>query len=82
MPKVTLDMSQDDLNEIVQLAYRKWSQAFDDLKHAKAMEWTKDFCPKSDWPMFHETMIKNNTKAEQDAKRVLDGVKNIAKYNI
>lgn len=58
------ELSAEARNELAAMAYARWSDAFDILRKVKAMTWEseKKFCPKADWPNFHESMLASAQK--------------------
>lgn len=64
MPLIT----SADLFECTALAYRKWAEAYDNLKAVKAEKDDGSL----DWKLFHAERLKNNGAAEASAKALLD----------
>lgn len=54
-----MELSPTVRNELGAMAYARWSTAVDNLKKIKAATWESmdKFCPKSEWPNYHKTMI-------------------------
>lgn len=55
-------ISDQDLWEVAGLVQRKWSEAFDNLKHCREETWDKQTCPKADWPLFQRERLRNTEK--------------------
>lgn len=59
---VNVPLDAEARNAISSMVYSRWSEAFDTLKKAKAEDWDKVICPKSDWPQFHQARIEHAQK--------------------
>lgn len=55
-------ISNADLFELASLVYKRWAQAYDDLKKVK--EEKPDYKLEPDWDQFHELRLKNGTEEE------------------
>lgn len=65
-----VEISDHDLFELSALVYRKWSEAYDNLKKVKAEK--PDYKREPDWDAFHALRLKNATEEEAKLKAFLD----------
>lgn len=70
------DISKADMNEMISLVYRRWSEEYDLLKKVKSEKPDRS----KDWHLFHAERLKNHTEREAKWKALLDRVKPHASF--
>lgn len=55
-----IPLSAEARLEIASLVYGKWCEAFDAKKAVAGETWVSagKFCPRDEWPMYHEARVK------------------------
>jgi hypothetical protein len=71
-----LDLDAFTRNELASMVYARWSSAFENLKKTKSLTWesTGKFCPRAEWPSYHETMLAGAQKELEYASRLKETV--------
>ena len=71
---ITIQITKTTLSTMQRYAYAMWAKEYDELEVCKIATWESQgkFCPKAEWPMFHEEQMKNAKDREMKAKKVFD----------
>lgn len=67
-----VDLDAEARLELASMAYERWSKAWETAKLVRAETWESagKFCPKADWPQFHEARRKSASDELDKAERV------------